>query len=93
MKFVAQDFHRPKFVACFKVVNDQAVFENGVNARLLGKLTQQTVIMFWRNVDQYFHGATTINLRESPVRVISWLELKNIWWLSFCVDPVPVAEG
>jgi hypothetical protein len=45
--------------------------------------------MFRRNVDQYFHVGRTINpLRESlsntPVRVIKF-------WLSFCVDPLPVA--
>jgi hypothetical protein len=39
------------------MVKDKAVFENSVNARLLVKLTQYTVIVFWRNVEQYFHGS------------------------------------
>ena len=50
MKFLAKDFNRPKLVACFKMVKDKAVFENSVNARLLVKLTQYTVIVFWRNL-------------------------------------------
>ncbi len=61
MKFLAEDFNRPKLVACFKMVKYQAIFQNGINARLLGKLTQYTVIMFRRNVDQYFQGSRTIN--------------------------------
>ena len=65
MKFLAEDFNRPKLVACFKMVNDQAIFKNGINARLLGKLTQYTVVMFRRNVDQYFHGVRTINPLDS----------------------------
>jgi hypothetical protein len=73
MKFLAEDFNRPKFVTCFEMVNYQAVFKNGIHARLLAKLTQYTVIIFWRNVDQYFQGP---KLRESlsntPVRVISF---------------------
>ena len=59
MKFFAKDFNRPNVVACFKMVKYQAIFKNGINARLLVKLTQYTVIMFRRNVDQYFHGART----------------------------------
>jgi hypothetical protein len=35
MKFLAQDFNRPKFGASFKLVNDHAVFKNGINAGLL----------------------------------------------------------
>jgi hypothetical protein len=50
--FFAEDFNRSKFVACFKIMNYQAIFKNGINVRLLGKLTQYTVIMFRRNVDQ-----------------------------------------
>ena len=46
MKFLAEDFNRPKFVACFKMVNYQAVFKNGKHAGPLGKLTQQAVIIF-----------------------------------------------
>jgi hypothetical protein len=62
MKFVAEDFNRLRHVACFKMVNHQAIFKNGIHAGLLGELTQYTVIMFGQNVDQYFHGSgTTIN--------------------------------
>lgn len=61
MKFLAEDFNCPKLVACFKVVNYQAIFKNGIHARFLGKLTQYAVIMLWRNVDQYFQGSRTIN--------------------------------
>jgi hypothetical protein len=39
----------------------QAVFKNGIHARLFGKLTQQAIIMFPRNVDQYFQESRTIN--------------------------------
>ena len=41
MKFLAEDFNRPKLVACFKMVKYQAIFQNGINARLLGKLTRK----------------------------------------------------
>ena len=46
MKFFAQDFNRSNFVACLKVVNYETVFQNSINARLLVKLTEYTVIMF-----------------------------------------------
>jgi hypothetical protein len=59
-----QDFNRPKLVVCFKIVNYEAILKNGINARLLSKPTQQAVIMFRRNVDQYFHGARIVNLRD-----------------------------
>ena len=63
MKFIAENFNCSNFVVYFKMVKDQAVFKNGVNTRLLIKLTQYTVIVFWRNVEQYFHGSrTTIKL-------------------------------
>ena len=42
-------------------MNYEPIFENSVNARLLVKLTQYTIIVFWRNVEQYFHGARTSN--------------------------------
>ena len=61
MKFVAKDFNRSNVVACLKMVKYQAVFENSVNAGLLVQLTQYTVVMLRRNVDQYFHGARTSN--------------------------------
>src|SRR4030095_417775 len=61
VKFVAEDFNRPSVVARFKMVKYQAIFENSVNARLLVKLTQYTIVMLRRNVDQYFHGARTSN--------------------------------
>ena len=71
VKFVAEDFNRPSVVACIKMVNYQAIFENGINVRLLGKLTQYTVIMFRRNVDQYFHGRTIDRLDSSLVQSFS----------------------
>ena len=43
MEFFAKDFNRSNVVACFKMVKYETVFENSVNARLLGKLTQYTV--------------------------------------------------
>jgi hypothetical protein len=43
------------------MMNYEPIFENSVNARLLVKLTQYTIIVFWRNVEQYFHGARTSN--------------------------------
>jgi hypothetical protein len=55
-------------------------YKNGIHARLLAKLTQYAVIIFWRNVDQYFQGYRTILAGT-----------KNIWWLSFCINPLPVA--
>ena len=58
MKFLAEDFNRPKLLVCFKMVNYQAIFENGINARLLGKLTEQAIIMLRQNIDQYFQGRT-----------------------------------
>src|SRR4029077_5348842 len=61
MKFLAEDFHCPKLVACLKAVNYQAIFKNGIHARFLGKLTQYAVIMLRQNVDQYFQGSRTIN--------------------------------
>jgi hypothetical protein len=61
MEFFAKDFNRSNVVACFKMVKYETVFENNVNARLLVQLTQYTIIVFWRNVDQYFHGARTSN--------------------------------
>src|SRR4030095_4453770 len=61
MKFFAKDFNRSNVVACFKMVKYETVFENSVNARLLVQLTQYTVVMLRRNVDQYFHGARTSN--------------------------------
>ena len=61
VKFVAEDFNRPSVVARFKMVKYQAVFENGINARLLVKFTQYTIIVVRRNVDQYFHGSRAIN--------------------------------
>ena len=61
MKFLAEDFNRSKLFICFKMVNHQAVFKNGINARLLGQLTEQTIIMFRRNVDEYFQGSRTVN--------------------------------
>ena len=61
MEFFAKDFNRSNVVARFKMVNYQAIFKNGIYARLLVKLTQYTVIMLRRNVDQYFHGARTSN--------------------------------
>jgi hypothetical protein len=98
MKFLAEDFNRLRHLACFKMVNYQAIFKNGINARLLGKLTQQAIIMFRRNVDQYFQGSRTIN----PLNSAESLKYacaghqflagtKNIWWLSFCINPLPVA--
>jgi hypothetical protein len=71
VKFVAEDFNRPSVVACFKMVKYQAIFENGINARLLGKLTEYTIIMFRRNVDQYFHGRTIDRLDFSLVQSFS----------------------
>jgi len=65
MKFLAEDFNSPRHLACFKMVNYQAIFKNGINARLLGKLTQQAIIMFRRNVDQYFQASRTINPLKS----------------------------
>ena len=65
MKFLAQDFNRPKLVVCFKIVNYEAILKNGINARLLSKPTQQAVIVFRGNVDQYFHGVRTINRLDS----------------------------
>ncbi len=61
MKFLAEDFNRPKLFVCFKMMNYQAVFKNGINPRLLGKLTEQAIIMLRGNVDQYFQGSRTIN--------------------------------
>ena len=61
MKFFAKDFNRPNVVAPFKMVKYQAIFKNGINAGLLVQLTQYTVVMLRRNVDQYFHGARTSN--------------------------------
>ena len=61
MKFLAEDFNRPKLFACFKMVKYQAIFQNGINARLLGKLSQQAIVMVRRNVDQYFQESRTIN--------------------------------
>ena len=63
MEFFAKDFNRPNVVACFKMVKYETVF--GINARLLVKLTQYTIIMFWRNVEQYFHRVRTINRLDS----------------------------
>jgi hypothetical protein len=60
------------------MVNDQAIFKNGIHARFLGKLAQYTIIIFRRNVDQYFHWSGTINPLNSashyntPVRVINF---------------------
>jgi hypothetical protein len=65
MKFLAEDFNCLRHLACFKMMNYQAIFKNGINPRLLGKLTQQAVIMFRRNVDQYFHGSRTIKRLSS----------------------------
>jgi hypothetical protein len=50
MKFIAEDLNGSNFVACFKMVKYQAVLKNGIHARLLVKLTQYTVIVFWRNL-------------------------------------------
>jgi hypothetical protein len=61
VKFIAEDLNGSNFVACFKMVKYQAVFKNGIHARLLVKLAQYTVIMLWENVEQYFHGARTSN--------------------------------
>lgn len=77
MKFLAEDFNGPKFAVCLKIVDDEAVFKNGVNMGLLGKLTEQAVIIFRRYVDQYFHGVKTknpsdsVSHRHTPVSVIS----------------------
>ena len=73
VKFVAEDFNRPRFVACFKMVKYQAVFENGINARLLVKFIQYTIIVVRRNVDQYFHGRTIDRLDSSLVQSFSWM--------------------
>jgi len=70
-EIVAEDFNRPSVVARFKMVKYQAVFKDGINVRLLGKLTQYTVIMFRRNVDQYFHGKTSDRLDSSLVQSFS----------------------
>ena len=69
----AEDFNRSNFVACFKMVNYQAIFKNGINARLLGKLTQYTVIMFRRNVDLYFQGRTIDGL-DFCLGVFWWMD-------------------
>ena len=61
MKFVAEDFNRSNVVACLKMVKYQAIFKNSVNAGLLVQLTQYTVVMLRRNVDQYFHGSRSNN--------------------------------
>ena len=71
VKFVAEDFNRPSVVARFKMVKYQAVFENGINARLLVKFTQYTIIVVRRNVDQYFHGRTIDRLDLSLVQSFS----------------------
>ena len=76
MEFFAKDFNRSNVVACFKMVKYETVFENSVNARLLVQLTQYTVIMLRRNVDQYFHGARTSNPVDY-VRVRLPAELKG----------------
>jgi len=65
MKFLTEDFNRSKFIACLQIVDDEAVSKNGVNTGLLGKLTEQAVIMFRRYVDQYFHGVKTKNPLDS----------------------------
>jgi len=65
VKFVAEDFNRPKFIACLQIVDNEAVFKNGVNTGLFGKLTEQAVIMFRRYVDQYFHAVKTKNPLDS----------------------------
>ena len=55
MKFLAEDFNHLRRVACFGMMkNYQAIFKNGIYARLLGKLSQQAIVMFRRNIDQYF---------------------------------------
>src|SRR4029450_3645090 len=61
MEFLAKDFNCPKLVASFKMMNYQAIFKNGINARLLAKLFQQAIVMFRRNVDEYFHGIRASN--------------------------------
>jgi hypothetical protein len=98
MKFLAEDFNRLRHLACFKMVNYQPIFKNGINARLLGKLAQQAIIMFRRNVDQYFQGSRTINplkLRQSLKYAYPGHQFlagtKNIWLLSFCINPLPIA--
>jgi hypothetical protein len=52
------------------MVKYETVFENGINARLLAKLTQQAIIMFRRNVDQYFHESNSIHESLSNTRAV-----------------------
>jgi hypothetical protein len=61
MKFLAEDFNGLRHVACFKMVNHQTIFKNGIHARFLVKLSQQAIIIFRRNVDQNFHGVGLSN--------------------------------
>jgi hypothetical protein len=56
MKFLAENFNSLKHITCFSMMNYQAVFKNSIHAGHFAKLTQQTVIVFRRNVEQYFHG-------------------------------------
>ena len=73
MKFLAKDFNHPKLVACFKMMNYQAIFKNGINARLLGKLFQQAIVMFRRNVDEYFHGIRASNpVNSAQCADVTW---------------------
>jgi hypothetical protein len=56
MKFLAENFNSLKHITCFSMMNYQAVFKNSIHAGHFAKLTRQTVIVFRRNVEQYFHG-------------------------------------
>jgi hypothetical protein len=55
MKLLAKHFDHPERRACFSMVQDHAVLENGIQRRPFGNSMRQAVIMFRRNLKQYFH--------------------------------------
>lgn len=67
MKLLAKHLDHPKRRPCFRMMQDQAVFENGVQRGTLGNSTQQAVIVFWRNLKHYFH-AEKIYFRFTDVK-------------------------